>query len=489
MVYSKNDTSLYLCPKDHSTRKEINCLLTVDAMTAMKKKMLYFLLLLAALLPACGTSQMADSIWQDPAVVSQSNERLSIFYIGENKDSEMMRAALASYTELYPDVEVGLIKSDAGASYEAMMELYNQTAAQIMTGEGPDVFIINDEVMDVEKLVRQGIFADMDPFFQADHFDWEPYNQTIMNGGVWNGKRFVIPLSYTFPLLITSQAALDDTGFDVNACKDFKGFLEETMRFLEDPAQTRRLFYGTSSVLSEESECFGIPIIDYDARGVDLSSPLLQPMLQWRKTLLEKDPKRIYDITGGLGGAAAIRDGQALWTNTILGPLYGFYYDFGALKTLGDAVMMPIRDVNGGIQAKLQYCVAVRGNSENLQNAYNYIKLLLSPHIQHAINRQVLSVLNSANDYFYQKAARGDTHFAMAGTDQFTSTVESYYATDCPTLDEYQQLVSFAQEITGTYYGSHSDLYNLMRPFLLEGVDYEETLKVTQHTLEIYITE
>ena len=132
---------------------------------------------------------------------------------------------------------------------------------------------------------------------------------------------------------------------------------------------------------------------------------------------------------------------------------------------------------------------AVRGNSENLQNAYNYIKLLLSPHIQHAINRQVLSVLNSANDYFYQKAARGDTHFAMAGTDQFTSTVESYYATDCPTLDEYQQLVSFAQEITGTYYGSHSDLYNLMRPFLLEGVDYEETLKVTQHTLEIYITE
>ena len=62
MVYSKNDTSLYLCPKDHSTRKEINCLLTVDAMTAMKKKMLYFLLLLAALLPACGTSQMADSI-------------------------------------------------------------------------------------------------------------------------------------------------------------------------------------------------------------------------------------------------------------------------------------------------------------------------------------------------------------------------------------------------------------------------------------------
>ena len=41
MVYSKNDTSLYLCPKDHSTRKEINCLLTVDAMTAMKKNAVF----------------------------------------------------------------------------------------------------------------------------------------------------------------------------------------------------------------------------------------------------------------------------------------------------------------------------------------------------------------------------------------------------------------------------------------------------------------
>ena len=35
-----------------------------------------------------------------------------------------------------------------------------------MTGEGPDVFIINDEVMDVEKLVRQGILLIWTPFFR-----------------------------------------------------------------------------------------------------------------------------------------------------------------------------------------------------------------------------------------------------------------------------------------------------------------------------------
>ena len=453
----------------------------------MKKAMFFYLTLLFSVffLSACADE---ISIYVETPTAPQRNESLSVFYIGEQKDSKLINAALTRYQELYPDVEVELVRSEPDATNETRMELYNQVAAQIMAGEGPDIFIIHDTVMDVEKLVRQGIFADMEPFFEADNFNWDPYNKTIMAGGMWNGRRYVIPLGYRFPLLITSRTALEETGFIVDACKDYMGFLEETMRFMEDTTQTRRLFYGTVSVL-DVLDYSDISIADYDARTIDLSSPLLRSALSWQISILKKDQNWAYDITGGMYGAAAIRDGQALWTTSLKGPLYSFYNDFGALKTLGEAVMMPIRDVNGGIQAKIDYPVAVRANSENLQNAYNLIKILLSPDVQYAVNLQQFSVLNSANEYFYRKAARGDTHFAMAGTNDFVSTVDSYYAVDCPTTEEFQQLIGFTQEITGTYYSSHLDLYGAMSPFVRENADYEDAIKSAQQQLEIYISE
>ena len=155
----------------------------------------------------------------------------------------MLQMALEQYRELYPDVEVELIKPDYdGRDIDLRYELYDQVSAQIMAGEGPDVFLIDQIAMDIEKLVRQGVFADLEPFFEEDNFDWEPYNQAVMDGGVWNGKRFVIPLSYSFPLLFTTRTALEETGFDVDACKDYQGFLEETTRYMQDSTQTRKLF-------------------------------------------------------------------------------------------------------------------------------------------------------------------------------------------------------------------------------------------------------
>lgn len=207
------------------------------------KKTLAFLaaLLLAVSLASCGET----SVWQEPATVPQTNESLTVFCIGEGRHVNLIQTALDIYQKMHPDVEVELIRPLTEYSYSGDVpeqEIYDRLAVQIMAGEGPDIFIIDDFYMDVEKLVRQGLLADMEPFFEADGFDWEPYNQAVMDSGVWNGRRFVIPLSYDFPLLFTSETALEETGFDVNTCTDYQGFLDETTRYMEDPAQTRQLF-------------------------------------------------------------------------------------------------------------------------------------------------------------------------------------------------------------------------------------------------------
>lgn len=460
----------------------------------MKKAISLFLTItiLISVLSACNASQQNINVWQEAPPVPQRNEHLTVFCVGDLRDSGMIELALNRYRQLYPDVQVELIKPEYDiGNYDAKLELYQQMAAQIMAGEGPDVFLIEDTVMDVEKLVRQGIFADMEPYFTADGFDWEPYQQTVMDGGVWNGKRFVIPLTYSFPLLFTTRTALEETGFDIEACADYMGFLDETMRYIEDPTQTRQLFAKPLLIIGVP-EYSGISIADYDTRTVDLSSPALYPMLQWYKTVMAAHPGN--EATLGYSdlaySAGAVRDGKVLWTPSLGGAFDGFFYEFAALKTIDEAVMMPIRDMTGGIRAQIEYSVAVRGNSENLHNAYNYLKLLLSPEIQHKLqNGGQLSVLNSANEYGYEMISQGKLWYTKAGAGGFVSTVDPSRGTDWPTREEFDQLVGFIHEISGAYFAGHLRLRGKMYAYVYENADYAQTLKAAKREMEIYISE
>lgn len=424
-------------------------------------------------------------------MVPQSNKSLSVFCMESQKNSNMMKVAIDLYQDLYPDVQVELVMlGSALSSTENLEELYEQVAAQIMAGEGPDVFVIDDSVMDVEKLVRQGVFADMEPFFEADNFDWSSYQKTIMDGGVWNGKRFVVPLSYDFPLLFTSQTALEEAGFDRNACKDYQGFLEETTRYMEDLTQTRQLF-RQPLMITDIVGFSGITIADYDGRTVDLSDPLFKAGYQWYKTVMERNIYSFNDYTSdaSLSGAAAVRDGNVLWTPPLEGAINGFYNDFSAIKTVDQAVMMPIRDMNGGIQARVKFPVAVRANSENLQNAYNFIKILLSEQVQYTISSEQLSVYYPANTYFFQRISEGKMYHILAGTNGFTSTENQHEALDWPSTEEFEEFIGYTREITGTFYRNHLGLGSAMNPYVYEGADYDATLAEAQRQLERYITE
>ena len=134
--------------------------------------------------------------------VRQTNETLEI--CSTSSTDFRFQAALKQYQELYPDVTVQ-ITSESNPDIESSQAYYTKLASEIMGGKGPDLFVVNDSFWNVEKMMRQDIFADMQPYFDADAFDWEPYNTAVMEAGVWEGKRYVIPLTYSIPVLITTQ--------------------------------------------------------------------------------------------------------------------------------------------------------------------------------------------------------------------------------------------------------------------------------------------
>ena len=113
----------------------------------MRKAISLFLTItmLIAVLSGCGASQQNVNIWQEAPSIPQKNERLSVFCVGDLRDSGMIQLALNLYQQMYPNVQVELIKPEFESdNYNQRNELYQQVAAQIMAGEGPDVFLVDD---------------------------------------------------------------------------------------------------------------------------------------------------------------------------------------------------------------------------------------------------------------------------------------------------------------------------------------------------------
>ena len=141
---------------------------------------------------------------------------------------------------------------------------------------------------------------------------------------------------------------------------------------------------------------------DYDRQKVDLSFPELEQGASIYKNL---NPVIEIGVSDGndIAGAADIRDGKCLFTCPNF-PLYGFFLTEGCINKFDDAVMVPIRDTQGGIRARISSAVMVRNSSPNLQVAYEFIKFLLSEEFQLDTigwRWQNFSVLDAANERYY----------------------------------------------------------------------------------------
>ena len=203
----------------------------------MKKRYLQCLCLplaclvaLSACAPGGGTADAEPLPIEVPPPVEQTNEGLTIFYTDyDSYKVSILDVAVNQYNLQHPDQPITVEKVFTDDSPTSHSDAYKQMITEVMAGEGPDLIFYDaiTQDIDIEKMVRRGVFADMQPFFEADNFDWSGYNQGVMEGGVWDGHRLLVPLEYKIPMLYTSQTALDETGFAVENCTTFDGFLEE----------------------------------------------------------------------------------------------------------------------------------------------------------------------------------------------------------------------------------------------------------------------
>lgn len=90
--------------------------------------------------------------------------------------------------------------------FENDEELYKKMTTETMAGGGPDIFL-TAQYLPFEKMIGAGAFIDIDELLEREGYeiDFSQLNEKVMDSGVWNGKRYILPIVYSARVMITDK--------------------------------------------------------------------------------------------------------------------------------------------------------------------------------------------------------------------------------------------------------------------------------------------
>ena len=409
----------------------------------MKTRIHSLILTIALLLSAftgCGKSEKTannraenstphDEIEPDYSWFSfpEDTDKLVIYTAGA-EFSSVMDPAIRRFNELYPDIEV---------SYQVYGEDEYKTMlrAEIPAGKGPDlVLLLSNTFPDIYKTMSTDIFVDLNPFFALDEeIDLSEFVGAVMDGGVMNGKRYIVPICYDMPLLLTTQSILDEVGMSEREIATYDGFCEAAARFKEtypDADLYIDLCGGfTPEVVNIRTmyNNLGFNLIDYSAGELKIDETRFRQYMDTVKLYYDPD----YDIkdtskeqTEGYYQGGGLMRRMCLFDNFTTSKYGMIKISSSYLAGFEEkAVLLAQSNQNDGVTAGLNLSAAIPQGSANKANAWKLLKILLSDEIQGGHDPEMPS-----SSYFW------------AGFPVRLSSVPSYLNVDDDYMEESESL-------------------------------------------------
>lgn len=290
-----------------------------------------------------------------------------------------------------PDVTVTLeiLPNETDHAQERSVRL-EQIRTDILAGNGPDVYLIPNETLmndplfkDVQQAMHNGVFADISSYYDADTtLGKEDLVTEVMNGGVVNGARYVLPLRYTYPVLYTDRQLMQAAGLDLEAASDFNSLFNALLTADEPqwhctPASSAATGYAP----------FLPPMIDYASGKVRINEA---QMAEFLRTCLDQSDAVSTNIamSSYISKGAFLTEQQPIdagWLHQVV--------EFGAISKAEnqDLVAVPIRAANGDLVACVSYYAAVGNGCSNPELAYKFVREFLTEDVQFERERLELS--------------------------------------------------------------------------------------------------
>lgn len=345
------------------------------------------------------------TMWNDDAS--------TVHYNKTSHFNEVLTPIIRWYEGEHPNVEIEV--ENPSISENTREQVIQQRRVALAAGDVPDIYLqpslSNMEFYSDYQLIfkdpaqsmTNGWFADISGYYNADEdLHTEELQPAVMEAGVYQGKRYILPLWYSMEV----YAVRRDAEKAEEAVELMDGGIQKFLEARLDVPCWNCYIGGNEWFLNYFPQ-----ICDYQSEEVLLKQSELVNYL----TTLREGKDQCWDYLG-----AVESDDFLINQQDVIGFASGFPGAFSSekvpswlyqLEKLVDPVvlakhqgieidMVPVRAIDGSLTASVSYWGAVGAGSEHKAWAYDFLRTLLSPEVQHGepLQGSAGSVVNTSFD-------------------------------------------------------------------------------------------
>ena len=415
----------------------------------------------------------------------KSNEKLKYYTSNAEDDFSSLikqynKICLEKYDESY---QIEIIE------FENNDDMCTKISTEIMAGEGPDIISLNQN-LPFEKLIENEAFLDINSLINNDEtkdkIELDEYNSFIMNVGVYDGKRYIVPLSYGMDVLVSTQERLKQ--FNVsgnngetltysNVSVRFSPFFNSTTNysFVSNDSDTGLWFDHPMQLFSRFINSY----IDFDNKSTFFTDDEFKDNL---------DIMREMVISTREDNSNALFDD--LYINRSLPLITGKYAYY---KSIGETpvVFRGLVKSDDIYSAFLEIGFAINNNTKLQEQAYAFIKYALSDDCQMRIcgakgNSLSASISFPLNNKAYEQLKY--TASRVTDDDDRIIGIDNDFISTYMKIADYVNQCTLYRDASHSYYNS-SVIGDIVDKYLSGDISKEKFIRQLTAATEIYLTE
>ena len=415
----------------------------------------------------------------------KSNEKLKYYTSNAEDDFSSLikqynKICLEKYDESY---QIEIIE------FENNDDMCTKMSTEIMAGEGPDTISLNQN-LPFEKLIENEAFLDINSLINNDEtkdkIELDEYNSFIMNVGVYDGKRYIVPLSYGMDVLVSTQERLKQ--FNVsgnngetltysNVSVKFSPFFNSTTNysFVSNDSDTGLWFDHPMQLFSRFINSY----IDFDNKSTFFTDDEFKDNL---------DIMREMVISAREDNSNALFDD--LYINRSLPLITGKYAYY---KSIGETpvVFRGLVKSDDIYSAFLEIGFAINNNTKLQEQAYAFIKYALSDDCQMRIcgakgNSLSASISFPLNNKAYEQLKY--TASRVTDDDDRIIGIDNDFISTYMKIADYVNQCTLYRDASHSYYNS-SVIGDIVDKYLSGDISKEKFIRQLTAATEIYLTE
>jgi len=215
--------------------------MNIRIITNGKKFILLMFIFLFSLIGCSPSRHSSDTV--------NSSEEKTVDSTGNISENDLMLPgegwiiklyANSTYKTILESIEERFLQKYPGASLQ-IVDLSNlsdndyrtRLATDLAAGNGPDVILTDAiDMTNLTRLISNGALSDLNQMNKDfGNVNWSDYHEAVCSMGIIEEKRYLVPLSYSIGLLLSSEERLNDAGIRYEDT-DLETFCDDINRYL-----------------------------------------------------------------------------------------------------------------------------------------------------------------------------------------------------------------------------------------------------------------